>query len=71
MDKIKQEQQLRGLETRAKAFNNELAILQKKHAVKIYAANCVLKNGEVAPLVRLADDFKPADNFKIEFAKDK
>lgn len=40
---------------RAQAFNEEILKLQHKHGVTLYAANVVLKNGEVAPLVRLAD----------------
>lgn len=59
------ETQKSGFENRVKQFNGELEKLQNKLAVKIYAANCVLKNGEVLPLIRVTD------NLQIEFVGDK
>lgn len=48
----------KGFEARANSFNEDFGKLQQKYAVKLYAANCVLKNGEVIPLIRLTDDLK-------------
>jgi hypothetical protein len=37
-------------------FNEILVAAQKEHGVSLYAANIVLKNGEVIPLVRVSDN---------------
>ena len=42
-------------EERSGAFNQEILRLQKKYKVTLYAANTVLKNNDVAPMVRLGD----------------
>ncbi len=46
---------MENFDKRAGEFNRGILELQKKHGVSLYAANVVLKNGEVAPMVRLAD----------------
>jgi len=58
------EKELTGFEARTEEFNKEFQTLQERYAVKIYAANCVLKNGEVIPLIRVVDDLK------LEIVKD-
>ena len=52
------ENQQSGFQSRVEKFNEEFEKLQKKYAIKLYAANCVLKTGEVIPLIRAADDLK-------------
>jgi len=47
-------------EQRVEAFNAGIMDLQKQHNVVLYAANVVLKNGEVAPMVRVADATDPS-----------
>ena len=59
------ETQKSDFDNRANQFNQELEKLQKKFVVRLYAANCVLKNGEVLPLIRITDDLR------IEFVGDK
>ena len=40
-------------ETKQKdSFNEELAELQKKYGYKLYAANQVMENGEIMPLIK-------------------
>lgn len=46
-------------EKRVEAFNAGIMDLQKQHGVVLYAANIVLRNGEVAPMVRVADANDP------------
>lgn len=56
---------------RVEAFNKEIFGLQKKHGVNLYAANVVLKNGEVAPLVRVADAHDKGENDMLVIPEDK
>ena len=47
-------------EQRVAAFNEAVVTLQKQYSVILYAANVVLKNGEVAPMVRVSDNVETA-----------
>lgn len=47
-------------EQRVAAFNQAVIALQKQYGVVLYAANVVLKNGEVAPMIRLSDNIEKA-----------
>lgn len=56
MEKI--DNQTKKFEDRVKEFDLEVIKLQDKYNIKLYAANIVLKNGEVAPMLRLFDNLK-------------
>lgn len=42
--------------TNKEQFEKELIELQNKYWVNLYAANCVLPNGEVMPLIKIHQD---------------
>jgi len=42
-------------QVRVDSFNKELASLQEKYGLKLYAANQVLEGGEVIPIVKVMD----------------
>jgi len=42
-------------EIRKEKFDTELGKLIKKYEVSLYAANIVLQNGEVIPMVKVSD----------------
>ena len=44
---------------RLQAFQTELANLEKKYQVRLYAANVRLQNDEVLPLMRVIDNLRP------------
>ena len=56
---------------RSKEFNKGFLLLQQKYKVAIYAANVVLKNGEVAPLVRIADQNNTAPESEMILTDEK
>jgi len=56
-------------EERYKEFEKELEALQTKLWVSLYAANVVLKSGEVVPLIKLHNDLEENEEEKNEVSK--
>lgn len=43
------------LEERIEKFEQEIQQLQKKYGVQLYAADVLLQNGELTPLIKMRD----------------